>query len=450
MLWLIPAALADPPPAPSPLLTTDAISVVLDNGLIVILEESRRTDTVALHLRFGVGSRDELDGERGCAHLFEHLMFEGSANVPGASFDEWLTQAGGSNNAWTSEDTTAYHMTFPSGAAELALFLESDRLGFLDAGVTEENVANQRSVVLQERAEGYAEPHGRDWDAFSRLMWPVGHPYHVPVIGTVADVEGFTVAGTRDFWERHYRPDNAVLALVGNFDAQEMLERVTWWFSDVPVKPAPESPRLTEAPIPQTGGSGMLEDAVEDWGLWMGWAVPDGQHPDAAALETLSYILSYGRGTRLDDALYYKHRIASETWAWLSAGEVGSQFVIYTAAMKSRIPKMERTVESVLADIIDNPPTEAELSRTRAVMLAGTLDSLETPEDRAEHLTDCWVRYGRPDCFAEEWQRYAAVTAEDVVRVTQTWLTPERRTTLSVIPQGAGGALPDATPVELP
>ena len=320
----------------------------------------------------------------------------------------------------------------------------------LSAGVTEENVANQRDVVLQERAEGYAEPHGRDWDAFSRLMWPVGHPYHVPIIGTVADVSGFTVDGTQDFWRRHYRPDNAVLALVGNFDAEEMLERVTWWFSDVPTKPAPERPRETEQPPPSTGANGVLEDAIEDWGLWMGWAVPSGLHPDAAAMEVLSYILSYGRGTRLDDAMYYDRRVANETWAWLSDGEVSSQFIIYTASVKSRIPKMARMIEAVLADVVANPPTEAEMSRTKAVMLAATLDALERPEDRAEQLTDCMVWYGRSDCFEEIWTRHEAVTAADVVRVTQTWLSPERRVTLSVIPEGRGGALPDATPVELP
>ena len=450
LLWgLVSAGLAADPV--HPLLQASTVVATLDNGLIVILEESRRTDTVALHLRFGVGSRDEVDGERGCAHLFEHLMFEGSANVPGSSFDTWLTQAGGSNNAWTSEDTTAYHMTFPSGASELALFLESDRLGFLSAGVTEENVANQRAVVLQERAEGYADPHGRDWDAFSRLMWPEGHPYHVPVIGTIADVEGFTVEGTRDFWQRHYRPDNAVLALVGNFDAQEMLERVTFWFSDVPAKPAPPTARATEplAP-PEGGGVGLVEDAIEDWGLWMGWAVPARGHPDAAALEVLTYLLSYGRGTRLDDALYFKKRIANETWAWLSEGERGSQLILYAASVKPRIPRMAEVMEDVLADIVASPPAEAELQRARAVMQAEWLNSLELPEDRAEHLTDCMVWYGRPDCFAEAWEEIAAVTSADVVRVTQTWLTPARRVTLSVVPQGRGGALPNATPVELP
>ena len=447
MLFLLSAALAETPP----LLQTTATVTTLDNGLTVVLEESHRTDTVALHLRFGVGSRDEVDGERGCAHLFEHLMFEGSANVPGASFDEWLTQAGGGNNAWTSDDTTAYHMTFPSGASELALFLESDRLGFLSAGVTEENVANQRDVVLQERAEGYAEPHGRDWDAFSRLMWPAGTPYHVPVIGTVEDVAGFTVEGTRSFWERHYRPDNAVLVLVGNFETAQMLERVEWWFSDVPEKPAPATPRLVEPiALPDAGGNGVIEDAIEDWGIWMGWAIPDSLHEDTVALDMLTYILSYGRGTRLDDAMYYKRRIANETWAWVSPGELASQFIIYTASVKPRIPKMARMIEGVLADVVKNPPTEAEMARAKAVLLAETLDNLERPEDRAEHLSDCMALLGKPDCFAESWARYEAVTSEDIVRAAQTWLTDERQVTLSVIPEGEGGALPDARPVELP
>ena len=235
MFWMIAAALA------ADGFETQASVHTLPNGLTVILEESHRTDTVALHLAFGVGSRDEREGEKGCAHLFEHLMFEGSANVPTDQFDAWLTQAGGANNAWTSEDTTAYHMTFPSGALDLALFLESDRLGFLDAGLVEENVSNQQLVVLQERNEGYANPNGRDWDAMSRLTWPADHPYNTPVIGTVADIEGFAIDKVRAFWERHYRTQNAVLSLVGNFEEAQALERVAFWFSDVPDKGPPEA-----------------------------------------------------------------------------------------------------------------------------------------------------------------------------------------------------------------
>lgn len=444
MWWWASLAMAS-----DPLLETDATVVTLDSGLRVVLESQRRTDTVALHLRMGVGARDELDGELGCAHLFEHLMFEGSENVPGGQFDTLLTAAGGSNNAWTSEDITAYHMSFPAGAADLALYLESDRLGFLSAGVTEENVANQRSVVLQERAEGYAEPHGRDWDAFNRLIWPEGHPYHVPIIGTVADIEGFSVDGTRTFWDNHYRTQNAVLALVGNFSVDEMEEKVRWWFSDVPDRGAsPE--RAADVPLPDGGADGMLEDRIEDWALWVGWTTPHRLHEDAAALEVLSYVLSYGRGTRLDDALYYDRRLASESWAWLSAGDLGSPFVIYAAANKSKIAKMDKHIDKVIASVVSSPPTDAELERAKAAIRADLLSQLERPEGRAEWLADCVADYGRPDCMAEHAARYAAVTSEDLVRVTQAWLTPERKVTLSVIPEGRGGALPDAVTVELP
>lgn len=443
-MWWVSVALAS-----EPLLEAEAHVFTLDNGLRVVLEEQRRTDVVALHLRMGVGARDEAAGELGCAHLFEHLMFEGSENVPGGQFDTLLTAAGGSNNAWTSMDITAYHMTFPSGAADLALYLESDRLGFLSSGVNEENVANQRGVVLQERAEGYAEPHGRDWDAFNRLIWPEGHPYHVPIIGTVSDIERFSVQGTRDFWEKHYRSQNAVLALVGNFDAAEMEEKVRWWFSDVSSRGEPLA-RAADVALPERSINGVIEDRIEDWGLWVGWTAPDRLHEDAPALDMLSYILSYGRGTRLDDALYYDRNLASETWAWLDEGDIGSAFVIYTAANKSKIAKMDKLIDKVIAGVSKKPPTEAEMSRAKAAMRASLLASLERPEGRAEWMADCMADYGRPDCMAERLAAYEALTADDIVRVTERWLTDSRRVTLSVIPEGGDGALPDAVVVELP
>ena len=273
-------------------LSMPATVVTLDNGLVVLLLEEHRTDTVALHLSFGVGSRDEHPGELGCAHLFEHLMFEGSAHVPVDKFDEWLTAAGGDNNAWTSNDETAYHMTFPSGALDLALFLESDRLGFLDAGLTPENLANQQKVVLQERAEGYAEPNGRDEDSIGRIFFAPDHPYHHPVIGTVADIEGFGLEGTRGFWDAHYRTRNAVLVLVGNFDVEAATERVRHWFSDVPDRG--DALQRTAAPAPSgaTGRVGLVEDDVEERTVYLTWETVDELHPDAPALDVLAQILS--------------------------------------------------------------------------------------------------------------------------------------------------------------
>lgn len=424
---------------------------VLPNGLTVLLEENRRTDSVALHLAYQVGSRDERPGELGCAHLFEHLMFEGSANVPTNAFDSWLTAAGGSNNAWTSADLTVYHMTFPSGALDLALFLESDRMGFLDAGIDDDNVANQRSVVLQERAEGYAQPGGRNWDALTRLTWPPGHPYHHPVIGTVEDVSGFQTDAVLDFWRRHYRPRNAVLALVGNFDPDEALERVQTWFADVPDRGATE-PRAVAPVEPgeRPFEDGMLEDDVEERTLYLVFPTVPLYHDDEPALDLLGRVLSGGRGTRLDDRLYYGSNLATSSAAFHFAEEIEGQMMVTASAPKTSLRRLDRVMSAEIARLVSQPPTEAELDRARRATRGWLLDRLEDNAERAEMMVDCWRAKGDGDCLADEWARYEAVTPDDLVRVARTYLTPERRLTLSVVPRGRGGALPGARTVELP
>jgi zinc protease len=434
--------------AAEPFATTATVHT-LDNGLVVILEEDHRTDLVALHLRYGVGSGDEAAREFGCAHLFEHLMFEGSQNVGPNKFDEWLTAAGGENNAWTSEDTTAYHMTYSSGASPLALFLESDRMGWLLAGVTAENLANQQLVVLQERAEGYAMPNGRDYDALTRLVWPEGHPYHHPVIGTVADVKGFQVDQVHGFWKLHYRPRNAVLAIVGNFETEAMLEQVKAWFGEVP-DPGPAAARPPAVDLVPRRADGMLEDAVQSRTLYLAWpTVPDG-HADQPALDLLFQVLSGGRGTRLDDRLYYDSRIASSVGAWSEPRRISGMGVVYVEAPKTPLPKVAAVVEGTIAKIQAEPPTAAELDRARKGMRSWWLDSFEVPEDRASELANCQVTRGRPDCLPAEWARYEAVTPQDLSRVARTYLVPERRISLSVVPKGDDGALPGAQLVEVP
>lgn len=441
---LLAVALASASP-----LDVDASVHTLDNGLTVIIEEDHRTDVVALHLHYGVGARDELPGEYGVAHLFEHVMFEGSANVPQDKFDEWLTAAGGSNNAYTSEDETAYHETFPSGALDVALFLESDRMGFLLDGLTQDNLSNQQGVVLQERAEGYAEPQGRNWDALTRLAFPEDHPYHHPVIGTVADVEGFQLEPTRDFWRRHYRPRNAVLVLVGNVDTDEALAKVQHWFSDVP-DPGPGPERVTETDTTFTAADGLLYDQVEARALMAAWPTVPLGHPDEPAIDLLGYILSNGRGTALDDALYYKKQVTYDVGAFSTMSELEGQFIAYAEADRDLDDIIGR-IEKVFAKARKKAPSEDQLDRARRAMRSGILNGLETPEDRAGRLASCFRLAGTPDCLNDDWARYEAVTPADVLRVAQTYLVPEHRITLSVVPEGdTEGAIEGAAIVELP
>ncbi|MCB9742664.1 MAG: insulinase family protein [Alphaproteobacteria bacterium] len=437
---------ADPPP----LLHTDAQVRVLDNGLTVLVEEQRRTDVVAIELMYGVGSRDERPGEGGCAHLFEHLMFEGSANAPDATFDELLTAGGASNNAWTSEDQTSYHESGPAGALELMLFLESDRLGFLDAGITEVAVANQQDVVLQERAEGYAEPHGQDWDALTRLAWPEGHPYHVPVIGTVEDIRGFSVEGTEAFWARWYRPSNAVMAVVGNVDAEEALDMAERWFSDVPDR-GPAPPRAAPLELEARQVDGVLYDDIADHALYLAWPGPPRFSDDDLALSLLADLISYGRGTRLDDALYYERSFTSSAWAWQSSSDLGGLFVMHATTPRMRLRRAERVMERVLRDIASHPPTEAELERAKASNTGWWMQELESAEGRAEWLATCQVYFGDPGCLPELYTRVQALESQDLVDAAERWLTPERRVGLWVVPEGTTRGLPaEVQEVELP
>lgn len=427
----------------------EATVETLPNGLTAIVVEDHRTDTVALHIAFNVGSRDELPGEYGCAHLFEHLMFEGSAHVPSNRFDQWLTEAGGENNAYTVEDVTAYHMTFPSGALERALFLESDRLGWLDAGLDAVNVANQQQVVLQERAEGYAEPNGRDLDVLSRLVYPPDHPYVHPVIGTVADVRGFGVDAVRAFWRRHYTPGNAVLVLAGNVQPAAAMDAVRRWFADVPAAGAPPRDR-TPRRSPVTGRAAVVEDAVQVRTMYLHWPTVALEDADRAALDVLARVLSGGQGTRLDDALYYVHAVASDVGAYHYAQELAGGFTLYAASPDVPLVRLRAQAEAVLADLDRHPPTRAEVDRATAAIRAELLDQLEAPADVAEQVATCWRTTGRADCVTDEWARYAAVTPADVARVARTYLLAVPPNTLSTVPKGDHGALPGAVPVELP
>ncbi len=423
---------------------------MLPNGLTVIVSEDHRTDMVALHLAYGVGSRDEAPGEFGCAHLFEHLMFEGSANVPTNAFDEWLTAAGGDNNAWTSEDTTAYHMTFPSGALDLALFLESDRMGFLDAGLVEENVENQRGVVLQERAERFGTPNGRDWSAVALLTYPADHPYGHAVIGTIADVEGFQVDGVRSFWERHYRSRNAVLAIVGDVDADDALAKVRHWFSDVPDRGEPVPRAVAPMPSPVREAIGHLEDDVEQPTLWWIWPGVHEAHPDRPAIEVLTNLLNNGRGTRLDDALYFKSDVASSVSVMSTSADIDGQVVLEVGINDQSVPKVEKRVQKVIDGLAKRPPSDDEMLRAKRAIRGWLLDELEHPEDIASALAHCYRTTGQASCLSEEWARVDAVTAADVDRVLQAYLLDVAPSRFVNVPRGAGAVWPGSSPVELP
>lgn len=429
--------------------TVDPLVRTLPNGLRVVIERQDRTDSVAVHLHVAVGSRDETDGQRGMAHLFEHLMFEGSRNAPGNAYDELLTAAGGENNAFTSEDETSYQAVFPSGALERVLFLETDRLAFLGDGLTAEALENQKDVVLEERAQGYAAANGRDTDVLTRLLFPPGHPYHVPVIGSVAEVRAFDLQGVRAFHDRWYRPAHSVLAIVGNLEPATTMTRVEHWFSDVPVRPALDRPLPDVLPRRTEAAHGLLEDNVDDCTAYLAWVSPAEGTPGEMALLVAATILSDGRGTRLDRHYYGKGWIVeSDANAW--ASELDGMFVVKVASSRKRLDSALRLMRREVEGLVRNPPTDAELKRARSRIRTWAVRSLEDPPSRAESMVDCLRLRGTVDCVASDWDRVRAVTAQDV-RQAVSDLLAQPEVTLSVVPSGdASCALPGATPVDLP
>jgi predicted Zn-dependent peptidase len=449
-MWTLLAVLAAADPQSA--LRTDPFAVSarvfsLSNGMRVVVERQARTDQVASHLHVGVGSGDERDGEHGCAHLFEHLMFEGSGAVPGNAYDQWLTEAGGVNNAFTSEDETAYHTVSPGGALDRLLFLESDRIRDLSGGLTAAALTNQIDVVLREREQGYSAPHGRDIDAVHRTLFPVGHPYHVPVIGTVGDVRGFTLDAVRAFHQRHYRPDNVVFGLVGNLDPEQAEARVRHWFSDVgavsaPVPPprAPcrtEWPTTCDVPVMASDADIFLEDNVDDYTATLAWRGARSGTADEAALFLASVVLSGGRGTPVDD-LYYRSRGVTGTSANTWSGEVDGIFWLSVSVERPRLAWVERRLLAVLRELASRPPTDEQLARAKKMIRGMLLDSLEQPESRAEVLVDCVRLYGDPGCTRTEWERIDAVTPAQVsAAVAKVLASP--RLTLSVVPPGEAG-----------
>ena len=430
---------AQSPPSPSAPLQVPFRQFQLANGLNVILHQDRTVPVVAVNVWYHVGSANEKPGRTGFAHLFEHLMFEGSKNVPEGQFDLLLEAAGANNNGSTTNDRTNYVIDLPSGALELALFLESDRMAYLLDAMPPEQVNSQRDVVKNERRQSYENrPYGMASIEISRMLWPAAHPYSWPVIGHMEDLTAATQPDVVEFFKRYYAPNNASLVVAGDIDLDRTRELVEKWFGEIPrgafVEPvAPPAAMLTEVKRQS------ITDRVSLPRLYLGWLTPRLHAPGDAALDVASSVLAGGKNSRLYKRLVYEEQMAQDVSAFQSSGALGSSFMVIATARRGRTAEeLQKAIDEEIDRLRREPPDAREVQRAINQVEASFYRRMERVggfDGKADQLNAYYFAGGGPDFFAEDLARYTALTPADVQAALVRWLPRDRRVELVVRPE---------------
>lgn len=413
---------------------------VLSNGLNVILHEDHTTPTVSVNTWYHVGSAYEKPGRTGFAHLFEHLMFEGSGHVAEGDFDKLLEAAGGENNGSTTEDRTNYYEDIPSNALELALYLDSDRMGFLLDAMTPEKVDGQRNVVKNERRQSYENrPYGLAWETIYKNLYPAGHPYSWPVIGSMEDLSAASYEDVVEFYKTYYVPNNASIVIAGDINPKETIKLVEKWYGSIPSgKPVPPlnpaAAKLYEEKFV------ILEDNVQLPRIYMAWITPSKFSPGDAEMDILSNILTGGKNSRLYQRLVYELQIAQDVNAFQNSGKLSSQFfIIATARAGHNLTEIKNIIQEEIDKLKKEPPGERELKRAVNQIEASFLDALERVggfNGKADLLNSYFYYAGNPDYANEDLARYKALSPEDIQSAVQTYLLDNARVILSIVPKG--------------
>ncbi|MFL5347552.1 MAG: M16 family metallopeptidase [Hyalangium sp.] len=412
----------------------------LKNGLEVILSVDRKLPIVAVNIWYHVGAYHETPGRTGFAHLFEHMMFQGSKNVADDVHISLLEQLGATDlNGTTSFDRTNYFETVPSNHLETALWLESDRMGFLLDTLTPEKLETQREVVKNERRQGTeAAPYGLAQEKFWQALFPLPHPYHGEVIGSMEDLNAANVADVKDFFRKWYAPSNATLAVVGDFDVAKTKALIEKYFGSLPSGPKPEKPQV--APVKLTGEKVIRHDEKVATlpMLSLGWLSPPYLTEGDATADVLATVLATGKASRLYKRLVLDKQIAQSVEASQQSLGAQSAFTIEVVARPGvSTEALQKEVDAVLEDIRKNGITQEELNRARTRydtrMLSG-LESVGGFSGKADVLQNYNQFVGEPSYLAQDLARYQAVSVEDVKRYANENLRPDGRVVLHAVP----------------
>ena len=421
----------------------------LPNGLNVILSVDRTTPTVAVNVWYHVGSKNEMAGRTGFAHLFEHVMFTGSGHVPYGTHDKLTEGVGGNNNGSTTNDRTNYYENIPSNYLESSLWMESDRMGFLLDTLDIAKLNAQRDIVKNERRQSYDnQPYGRVGEIFAAAMYPAGHPYSWPVIGSMTDLSAASEEDVKAFFRLYYAPNNATIAIVGDFDPAQAKAWVTKYFGDLPQGKQVQRPSVPLGKL-QASKRLVYEDSVQVPRLYIQWPSVGVKSDDDYALSVMGSILSGPRTARLTKALVYDTQLATQVIAFQRSNEdVGEFQLIVIPRPDHSLTEIEDAADQIIKKFISEGPTAEELQKAKSGLELGFVRGLESNLGKANQLLDGAVFHDNPGYFSTDYQKTLAVTAADVKRVAAQYLGGNR-IVLSVVPKGKKDQASKATESEV-
>jgi predicted Zn-dependent peptidase len=411
----------------------------LANGLRLIIAVDRLAPVVAVNLWYNVGSKHEVPGKTGFAHLFEHVMFQGSRNVGKAEHMSLVQGAGGTMNGSTWLDRTNYYETLPSHQAELALWLEADRMGTLLDALNQENLDNQREVVKNEKRWSYDNrPYGSFYEKLQGHLYPPEHPYHHVTIGSMADLDAASIEDVSAFFRTYYAPNNAVLSVVGDVEPDDIRSWTERYFGGIPANP--DIPKLGDLSLPPILGTEVREtvhDRVPLPRVYVGFRAPAFGDERLDALDIAAQVLAGGKGSRLHRRLVRDERIAQDI-ALVPLGFVGGASIcLGWATVRPGIPveRVEAALHEELERLAREPISEDELARARALIETEELGGLSRVEERADRLSMYATLFDDPDLINRMLPRYLAITAGQIQEVAAATFRADNRVVLTYLPE---------------
>ncbi|HEY1112492.1 MAG TPA: insulinase family protein, partial [Chitinophagaceae bacterium] len=412
--------------APLPTVDIPYQKFTLDNGLTLIVHEDHKAPIVAVNIWYHVGSKNEVPGRTGFAHLFEHLMFNGSENFNQDYFKALESIGGTDLNGTTNEDRTNYFQNVPVSALDQVLFLESDRMGHFAGAIDQARLDEQRGVVQNEKRQGENQPYALAWEQTAKNTYPAGHPYSWTVIGSMEDLSAASLDDVKKWFQTYYGPNNAVLVLAGDITPDVALEKVKKYFGHIPAGPPIKK---QETWIARMEGQHRLtaQDRVPQTRVQKTWNVSPWGTPDAAYLTLLSHLLSEGKSSRLYNRLVYKDELVSNVYTYLDNREIGGQFYIQTD-LKPGVDaaRVEKIIDEELRKLMSTGVTDAELSRARMTYFANFVKGLERIGGfggKSDILAQSAVYGGSPDAYKKNLEFIRKATPADIKRTAAAWLS---------------------------